>query len=602
MTTGGHGVWIGVLLLAAVAAPARAGEYRTVDVEALRITIDSEWATRTAPGYLPVRFEITNLGDRREVELRAYGNRFFRMRGGGQGSTFITRLLQLARGDRVRLTMPVPLAGDNESFRFEVLEDGRTLESFNFVGLQSKLPPDDAAALIVVEPGGLLSQTARGLIRTSAGPTGPMMVPAPSGGVVTTVRPGSSGPSAQPIDFVLPPDRLPDNWIGFTSLRAVLLGEKEWAALNEAQRTALLTWTACGGDLFYLDATPGAPLPTGQSAPPAAQPVRAYFFGRIHLTSAQSLAAQGLQAALSSAAALQDANWALPANRASDWGMLSTRGFRLPIPGIEGIPARAYLVILIVFSILIGPVNYWVMWRLRQQVLLVLTTPILAVLFIVLLAGYVVAGEGLGVRGRAVTFTMLDQVRRAGATRASVSLYAAGMTPRAGLRFARDEAVFALGSDGIGNRNEQTLDLTEAQRFAAGLINARAPTNLEFIGFRPVRERLTFAREGKGLAVVNALGATVTALIYREGEVTYSLSAPLPHGQRVALQTGAPAGADIVPGGLPLTPRLEHLFDHPPAGSYLAVLDRSPFWNPGVPKVDERGSFHVVIGWVGGQP
>src|SRR6185436_5209921 len=149
--------------------------------------------------------------------------------------------------------------------------------------------------------------------------------------------------------------------------------------------------------------------------------------------------------AIADAAAAQDANWALPANGARDWGVVAARGFRLPIPGIGGVPARAYLSILIAFSILIGPVNYWFLRRRRQQVLLVLTTPVISAIFIVLLGGYVLAGEGLGVRGRAVTFTMLDQVRKHAATRASVSLYAAGMTPPGGLHFPRDVAVFTTG-------------------------------------------------------------------------------------------------------------------------------------------------------------
>ena len=96
-----------------------------------------------------------------------------------------------------------------------------------------------------------------------------------------------------------------------------------------------------------------------------------------------------------------------------------------------------------------------------------------------LLAGYVVAGEGFGVHGRAVTFTMLDQVRKQAVTRASVSMYAAGMTPGGGLRFPRDVAVFPIGTDGSGSRERQTLDLTESQRFTSGAIQARSPTNFE---------------------------------------------------------------------------------------------------------------------------
>ena len=47
-----------VLALGCATASARAaGEYRTVEIESLKIEIDSEWAVRTAPGYLPVRFD-----------------------------------------------------------------------------------------------------------------------------------------------------------------------------------------------------------------------------------------------------------------------------------------------------------------------------------------------------------------------------------------------------------------------------------------------------------------------------------------------------------------------------------------------------------------
>ena len=192
---------------------------------------------------------------------------------------------------------------------------------------------------------------------------------------------------------------------------------------------------------MFVDGDLGALFPDGQrpsggrggSARSAAISSAAFTCRR-----RRPLATAGLAGVLSAAQKVQDANWALPANRARDWGTIAARGFRLPIPGVDGVPARAYLSILIVFSLLIGPANYWFLWRKRQQVLLVLTAPLISAVFIVLLAGYVVAGEGLGVRGRAVTFTMLDQVRKQASTRGSMSLYAAGMTPAGGLRFPRD--------------------------------------------------------------------------------------------------------------------------------------------------------------------
>ena len=577
-----------ILLVFFGPAAAAAGEYRTVEIESLKITFDSTWGTRTAPGYVPVRFDITNVGDPRVIEIVGQGMRFFRSRrGGAPGGIDVRQAVRLARGDRVRLTVPVPVLAESENIRFEIREGGETLERFNYTGFQSKSTPADASALIVV-----------------ADPAGPFGRAAASWPRPLTARAGMSfaGGSTAPVDFVLDPSRLPTNWLGYTSLRAVFVGPAEWEQLNEPQKSALLTWTACGGDLMFVDGELNTLFPSSQQPAGPDRAPRAYFFGRIHRPTSELIGASGLAAVLADAARVQDSNWALPANGARDWGLIVARGFRLPIPGVQGVPARAYLSILIVFSALVGPLNYWVLWRKRQQVLFVLTAPLISAVFILFLAVYVVAGEGFGVRARAVTFTMLDQVRMQASTRSSVSLYAAGMRPNGGLRFARDVAVFSLGPDGSGSQDRQTLDLTDGQRFQAGIIEARSPTNLEIIGFRTARERLSFAREAAGsVSVVNGLGAMITALLYRVDNTVYSLTGPLPPGGKASMKIGGIEPRNLVPPGLPLSSRLEYLIEHQPAGSYLAVLDRSPFWDPGVSSVSERASFHVVLGWPEGQ-
>jgi hypothetical protein len=134
------------------------------------------------------------------------------------------------------------------------------------------------------------------------------------------------------------------------------------------------------------------------------------------------------------------------------------------------------------------------------------------------------------------------------------------------------------------------------------VIQARSPTNFEEIGFRPARERLTFSREAGGMSVVNGLGATVAMLVYRDGDKSYSLAGPLPHGAKATMKSGGLGAGNMVPSDLPLSSRFVHLVENQPAGSYLAVLERSPFWEPGVASVVERGSFHLVIGWPEGQP
>ena len=213
----------------------------------------------------------------------------------------------------------------------------------------------------------------------------------------------------------------------------MVIGPTEWEQLNDAQKSALLTWTACGGDLIFVDGDLSALFPGGQQPAGGRGGSRGrarYFFGRIHLPTSASIAAAGLAGVLAAAEKVQDSNWALPANRARDWGTIAARGFRLPIPGVDGVPARAYLSILLVFSLLIGPANYWFLWRKRQQVLLVLTAPLISAIFIVLLAGYVRRRRrSWRARPRGDVHDARSG-QEAGRPRArSMSLYAAGMTP-----------------------------------------------------------------------------------------------------------------------------------------------------------------------------
>ena len=610
--------WVVVAALVCVfGAVPHAREYRTIEIESLRVTIDTDWAPRTTPGYAPIRFDITNLGDARVIELVGRGSRSFhaRLRGTppvmtpyGVSSMTVSQTLRLRRGDRVKFTMSLPVFGDSESFRFELREDNRMLDTFSYYSLQSRTAVADASVLFVTDaasPFGAIAPKLTRTMGTHGSSSGGSYVITRTPGSTTAVVTGSvsGGPRMPPIDYALEPARLPVTWLGYTSLRAVAIGKTEWAQLNDQQKSALITWVACGGDLILVDAQPADLVPSMPviSATGPDRTVGRHFLGRVHAITSAALEAAGMVDVLTAVDSSRNRAWSLPANGASDWGTIETRGFRLPIPGIEGVPARVYLSILLLFSLIIGPVSFWYLWRRKQRVLLVLTAPLISLIFIVLLAGYAIAGEGFGVHGRAVTFTVLDETTKQAVTRASVSMYAAGMTPSGGMHFGRDVAVFPIGPTGDGSRERMTIDLTETQRFSAGVLQARAPTNVEEVTLRPSRERLSFTRAADGITVVNGLDATMTHLVYRDGQTTYRLDAPLAAGAKRTLTAGAIAPGQLVPDKFALSSKFIELVEHQPEGTYLAVLERSPFWDPGVSNLTERGSLHVVLGWPQGQ-
>jgi hypothetical protein len=588
-----------------MAAPA-AAEYQTVDVRLLNITIDTDWAPRAAPGYVPARFEITNTGDARIIEIVGQGMRAYRgpRMSAGTSNTTVTQTLRLAMGDHVRLTIPVPVYADTETVRFEIRERNRPTHFFNFNAIQSRVAAKDASILVVAVPGSPASAIP---LRAIGGARYAGIAVARGSGAPAAALPSAAAPirtvAGGTLDFQLEPARLPTNWLGYTSVRGVVLGPQEWQELTQAQKSALLTWAAAGGDLFFVDGEIRTLLPAAAVDPADAadRTIARHLFGRVYGIASASLSA-GLADLLTATEANRDQSVALPVNSAADWGTIERRGFRLRIPGIEGVPTRVYLGILLLFSLVIGPLNYWILWRRRQQVLMVITVPVISAVFILLLGGYAIAGEGFRVKGRAVTFTLLDQAAKQAATRATGTLYAAGILPSGGVTFGREAAVWAVGTDGSGVRERMEVDLTDAQQFSAGVLQARSPTNFDQVVVRPARERLTFADAGGVMSVTNGLEADILSLVYRDGDAVYRLDKPLAAGGKQAMTRTAATASLPLPSGLGIPGKLLGVFQTQPSGSYLAVLDRSPFWEPGVPRLAEFGSAHVVLGWPEGQP
>jgi hypothetical protein len=579
-----------LVLVATAARTDAAGEYKTIQAESLRIIMDSEWIPAAAPGYLPVRWDITNLGDDRIIEIVGTGSRSSvgRSRGYRSSRTSVRQRLQLRAGDHVRFTMSIPVSGGMENVQFSIREDDRTIQSGS-IGTQRW---GDVSALIVYAKNGAYAALASGWVRTApfrggyVGPRG-----------ATTGAPPPPVPTGPPIDAILEPARLPTSWLGYTSAKAVVIGAREWEVLDATQRQALLTWTACGGNLLLVDAELDTLFPDPQRRPVVTGRVANHFFGKVHLLPSAEIQSTGFADTLTAIDnATAKPSWQLPLEPISS--TTATHGFRLPIPGVDAIPARTYLTILTLFAVLIGPVNHIVLRRRRQQALVVLTTPLIAALFIAVLAGYVVVVEGFGVRGRVVSFTLLDQPTGQAATRAAVSLYAAGGAPSGGLRFARDVAVFPTPLD-TAPLSGETLDLSELQQFASGFLQARTPTNFETLGYRAARERLVFSREGGQVRVSNGLGSTVTRLRFRDGAQFYSLGDPLPGGAAAVLRETTTTGRDLLGSADAALSRFDSVVTNLPDRAYLAVLDHSPFWDGGVRGIDERSSFHLVLGRTG---
>ena len=91
----------------------------------------------------------------------------------------------------------------------------------------------------------------------------------------------------------------------------------------------------------------------------------------------------------------------------------------------------------------------------------------------------------------------------------------------------------------------------------------------------------------------------MTRLRFRDGARFYSLADPLRGGASAVLRETTASGRDLLGSADSALAEFDSVVTNLPDHAYLAVLDRSPFVDGGVRQIDERSSFHLVLGRLG---
>jgi len=312
-------------------------------------------------------------------------------------------------------------------------------------------------------------------------------------------------------------------------------------------------------------------------------------------------------------------------------------------------PVTEFRILISLFVLVIGPVNYFLLRRWKRLHLLVLTIPAGAMLVTGALFGYALIADGLGVKLRARSLTLIDQRRRDEVCWARLSYYA-GMSPSGGLTFSDETAVIPYAADPESAAGSRRMAWDDGQRLTHGWLPARTPTQLFTIRSRATERGLTIepATDATGgLDVVNQLGVPVETLVIRTHDGDYFWDTNLAEKDAGAARTikradaigllrkilsdhqpsFAVTGNRTTSGGMfgfgqhryysrhyqygwggpgPSqsldTSLMENTLrtllssvDLKP-GTYVAICSRRPDIEPGTPRVEEEDCFHVIIG------
>ena len=527
---------VGLLLIGVVSSAASAlasGETFSLNGHDLQVDVDSRWAGCGQGGYCPVRVRVVNRGPTRTLT--------FRIAKSYQQIAGVRQTLDVPQNAALSITLSVPMVNFSTNAEFRVEDSGGMLENMKHsVGLP------EANAAEIGRPGLLV--VAPGVVDPLAFEDGATTYRHTGGGAVGATVGGGGyypGGARHSNSVTLPASSLPGSWIDYSGLDIVSIPLSELNRVSKGTRSALIQWARCGGTLLV---TAVGELETGSSAAakvlvgdllaasrwswiepqisdrsvaqivhqdsgggatsisvPAAGPgewaresmpfrMAEIGFGKVVLFRDEPFpgTAQDWFWLLKSLGGPQRWDWG---KRHGESARIGTSDFLLfLIPGIGGVPVVMFLVLISIFAVVIGPLNYFVLARRRQLHLLLLTIPAVAIITSLLLFGYTIVAHGFSVKARCRSLTYVDQAAQSAVTFARVSLYA-GQAPSGGMQFSRDTAVYPIWPENEEFESGQ-IDWTSSQNLTSGWLRSRTRTQFLTVGHRTERGRLEVTSQG----------------------------------------------------------------------------------------------------------
>lgn len=247
----------------------------------------------------------------------------------------------------------------------------------------------------------------------------------------------------------------------------------------------------------------------------------------------------------------QDWGWVFNTLDSNDWMWRQRHGLSLNrrnfdywnflVPGVGLAPVNTFLILISLFVVVIGPLNYWFLVRHGRLYLLLVTVPAGALAVTMSLFTFALLTEGLGTKARVRSYTEIDQRRGRSVSWSRQSYYAA-LTPSRGFNFPKTAAVYPIETQPAEQPNyyrpKCTIDWEEDQTLARGYISARVTAQMMVIQARETTAKLDI-QEGAGPPeATNALGTEIEFLVLRDSDGKFFLAENVAEGKKAALAPG----------------------------------------------------------------
>lgn len=195
--------------------------------------------------------------------------------------------------------------------------------------------------------------------------------------------PGSRGSSEFAAKF--DPKQLPDEWLAFSGYDSVIMTDTDWTNVPPGGRNAILSWVRLGGQLLvYTDsaATPGS-------------------LGLPEESGLGSIALSTLDRSGKTAREMVNAvtrNPVKPRQTSIQSGFVRSWPLQ-KIFGEQKFRYSLFVFVLVLFGIVVGPVNLFVFAKSGQRHKLFITTPVISLVASLIMIGMIIVQDGFGGSG-----------------------------------------------------------------------------------------------------------------------------------------------------------------------------------------------------------
>ncbi len=195
------------------------------------------------------------------------------------------------------------------------------------------------------------------------------------------------------------------------------------------------------------------------------------------------------------------------------------------IPGVGLAPVNLFRVVITLFVLFIGPINYSILKRWKRLNWILITVPLSAILVTFALTNYALFTDGISVKARVRSVTSLDQ-RSGHAVTWSRQTYYAGIAPSEGLVFPANVAVYPVDYDPIarfdGRGQVRNVVWDEQQRLSTGFLPSRTTAQVMVQRSGPSSIRIDFHEGREGLqGFTNHLGGDIEQLLVVDAAGNY---------------------------------------------------------------------------------